>query len=94
MEKAACYGGRRIHLRIDGLPGWLLGLITEAGPFKLEAHSYSSNRPDTSGPNSVLLGSTLVVSTTEPDPYVVPKTDDPSLPVQSVDTSQNGTRPR
>lgn len=72
MREAACYGGRRIHLRIDGLPGWLLSIIGDAGPFKLEASTYSCGQwRDESGPYSVLLGSTNVVATTEPAPYPV-----------------------
>ncbi len=76
---AECYGGRRIHLRIDSLPGWLLGLLTEAGPFVLEASSYSSDRQDQSGPHSVMLGSTRVVVIADPratpEPCATPKGD-------------------
>ncbi len=72
MANAACYGGRRIHLRIEGLPGWLLSIIADAGPFKREAVTYGQHDD---GPYSMLLGSTLVVATTEPAPYEVPKGD-------------------
>lgn len=67
-EDAECYGGRRIHLRVEGLPGWLLQLLFEGAPFVREASSSRSDRSDTSGPNSVLLGSTRVVQMAEPRP--------------------------
>lgn len=70
MRNAECYGGRRIHVRIDGLPGWLLSILSESGPFKLEATTYNQHDD---APYSLLLGSTRVVSTTEPAPYQVPK---------------------
>ena len=62
---ADCYGGRRLHLRIEGLPGWVLGLVAAGGPFELEASSYRSNKEDGTGPDSVLLGSTRVVEMVE-----------------------------
>ncbi len=65
-QKAECYGGRRMHLRIDGLPGWLLSLLSEAGPFVLEASSSRSDGQDRTGPTSVLLGSTRVVDMVDP----------------------------
>ncbi len=72
MRNASCYGGRRIHLQIDGLPGWLMSILADAGPFKWEAVGYSGA---VDGPTSLLLGSTLVVSTTEPAPVVIEKAD-------------------
>ena len=65
-RKAECYGGRRIHLRIGGVPDWLMALLVEAGPFTLEASTYSGTPGG--GPTSILLGSTRVVDMADPTP--------------------------
>lgn len=72
-KDAECYGGRVIHVSLAGLPGWLLSLISEAGPFRREASTYRGAGIG-DGPHEVLLTSTLVVGVTEPRPRTIEKT--------------------
>ena len=66
MRSAECYGGRRVHLRIEGLPSWLMSILSEAGPWVHEATSYRGTGADSYGPSSMTLGSSRVVETREP----------------------------
>lgn len=85
MVKAECYGGRRVHLRIDGLPGWLLSIISEVGPFRMEAASFLGGVP---GPTSLMFTSAMVLAATEPASYQVPKEETP--PRQSEEPKGGG----
>lgn len=57
-------GDRLLHLSIDSLPGWAMGMLADAAPFRLEAASYGPG----SSPTSVLLTGARVFVHAEPAP--------------------------
>lgn len=68
IENIGDKGERHIYLALSGLPGWLLGMVRDAGPLTIAASTYAGGSP---GPTTVQFHAerVFVVApvTTEPE---------------------------
>ena len=53
LENHGANNERHIHLSISGLPGWLLGMIRDAGPLTMSGCGGTMDHPDKTGPQHV-----------------------------------------